>query len=85
PLEAMSAGVPVVAARSPGVVEVCGDAVRYADPRDAESFASALVDLAADPAARQDLARRGRRRAAEFSWTRSARDHVRAYTLALTR
>jgi alpha-1,3-rhamnosyl/mannosyltransferase len=84
PLEAMSAGVPVLAARSPGVIEVCGDAVRYADPRDPESFAAGLAALAGDPAQRGELAARGRRRAGEFSWTRSARDHVRAYTLALS-
>jgi glycosyltransferase involved in cell wall biosynthesis len=83
PLEAMSAGVPVLAARSPGIVEVCGDAVRYADPRDAGSLAAALVELAGDGDLRRDLGARGRRRAAEFSWARSARDHQRAYTLAL--
>jgi glycosyltransferase involved in cell wall biosynthesis len=83
PLEAMSAGVPVLAARSPGIVEVCADAVQYADPRDAGSFAAALIELTANGERRRDLASRGRRRAAEFSWARSARDHLRAYTLAL--
>jgi alpha-1,3-rhamnosyl/mannosyltransferase len=84
PLEAMSSGTPVLAARSPGVAEVCGDAVRYFDPLGAEALAGALAELLADDGQRRDLAERGRRRAAEFSWARSARDHLRAYTLAAT-
>lgn len=83
PLEAMTAGTPVVAARSPGVTEVCGDAVRYVDPRDPPAWAVALAELAETPELRRDLAERGRRRAAGFSWARSARAHVEAYTLAL--
>jgi glycosyltransferase involved in cell wall biosynthesis len=39
--------------------------------------------VASDPALRADLGERGRRRAAEFSWARSARAHVEAYTLAV--
>lgn len=83
PLEAMTAGTPVVAARSPGVVEVCGDAVLYADPRDPRQLAEQLARVAADATLRRDLTERGRRRAAEFSWARCAREHVRAYTLAV--
>jgi glycosyltransferase involved in cell wall biosynthesis len=82
PLEAMSAGTPVIAARSPGVVEVCGDAVLYVDPRDPAALAAELARVAADEGLRRDLSERGRRRAAEFSWARSARAHVEAYTLA---
>src|SRR5205085_6020164 len=37
--EAMHAGVPVLAARSPGVVETCAEAAAYFDPRDAEDLA----------------------------------------------
>jgi glycosyltransferase involved in cell wall biosynthesis len=81
-LEAMHAGVPVIAARSPGLEETCADAVRYVDPRDAAGISAALVHLAADRAARDDLARRGAARAAEFSWEASARRHIEAYTLA---
>jgi glycosyltransferase involved in cell wall biosynthesis len=82
PLEAMHAGVPVLAARSPGVAEVCGDAAAWFDPRDPEGLAAALADLEGDPARRADLAARGRRRAAQFTWERCARAHVEAYTVA---
>lgn len=85
PLEAMSAGVPVVAACSPGVVEVCGDATLLVDPHDAHALAATLGRVAGDQRLRRDLTERGRRRAAEFSWARSARDHVHAYTLAMER
>jgi glycosyltransferase involved in cell wall biosynthesis len=81
-LEAMSAGVPVIAARSPGLVETCAGAARYIDPYDAGDLATALAELASDATLREDLAHRGRARAAEFSWAASARAHIEAYTLA---
>jgi glycosyltransferase involved in cell wall biosynthesis len=82
-LEAMRAGTPVIAAQVPGVVEVCGDAARYVNPRDPATFADAMARIAGAPALRQALSTRGRRRAAEFSWAASARAHVAAYSLAL--
>jgi glycosyltransferase involved in cell wall biosynthesis len=81
-LEAMSAGTPVLAARSPGLVEVCADAARYADPRDAASFADAMVEISQEPQLRARLGELGRRRAAQFSWGVCARAHVEAYSLA---
>ena len=82
-LEAMASGAPVLAAPAPGVVEVCGDAARYADPGDPDSFATAMAEIAADEALGRDLAARGQRRAAGFSWTDSARIHLAAYSLAV--
>jgi glycosyltransferase involved in cell wall biosynthesis len=82
PLEAMHAGVPVIAARSPGLAETCADAALYVDPYDAEGLAHELARIAADPALRAGLAARGRERAAAFSWRASARAHIEAYTLA---
>jgi glycosyltransferase involved in cell wall biosynthesis len=84
-LEAMSAGVPVLAARSPGLAETVGTAALPFDPYDAEGLAHALERIAAEPALRADLARRGRERAAAFSWAASARAHIAAYTLAAGR
>jgi glycosyltransferase involved in cell wall biosynthesis len=81
-LEAMSAGVPVVAARSPGLVEVCGDAAMLFDASSTEDLASALAEVARSAPLRRDLTERGRRRAAEYSWARSARAHLGAYERA---
>ena len=81
-LEAMHAGVPVIAARSPGLSETCAEAPLYVDPHDAEGLAHALTRVAADPALRVALAAAGRERAAAFSWQASARAHIEAYTLA---
>ncbi|MDX6691957.1 MAG: hypothetical protein QOG15_3414 [Solirubrobacteraceae bacterium] len=83
-LEAMSVGVPVLAARSPGTVETCADAARFFDPYDPAGLAEQLGALATDPPARAALARRGRERAAGFSWRASARRHIEAYTLAVS-
>jgi glycosyltransferase involved in cell wall biosynthesis len=84
-LEAMAAGTPVIAARSPGTEEVCGDAARYVPARDPAALTAALVELAGERQRRSELAQRGRRRAAEFSWEQSARAHLAAYSLAVAR
>jgi glycosyltransferase involved in cell wall biosynthesis len=78
-LEAMCTGVPVIAARAPAAVEVCGDAALWCEPRSVEQFADAMAMIGdgAEPAAR------GRARVAGFSWAASARAHVAAYSLAL--
>jgi glycosyltransferase involved in cell wall biosynthesis len=79
----MALGVPVLAVRSAGVAEVCGEAARYVAPGDVEGLARELAGLGADPRARGELARRGRERAAGFSWARCARAHLDAYSWAL--
>jgi glycosyltransferase involved in cell wall biosynthesis len=84
-LEAMAAGTPVLAARAPGVVETCGDAARYFDPRDPATLTAALHALQDEPKERERLRAAGAARAATFSWERSARAHLQAYTLASQR
>lgn len=71
-LEAMSAGLPVVAAPEGSVPEVAGDAARFARAGDAGDFARAARELLSDPGARARLAEAGRTRAARFSWERTA-------------
>jgi glycosyltransferase involved in cell wall biosynthesis len=68
PLEAMAAGVPVVATAAGAVPEVCGDAAAIVPVGDAEAFAGALASVLDDPRRAEALASAGRRRAATFSW-----------------
>ena len=62
---------------------LAADALLATEPADERALADALVRLVGDAALRGDLAERGRRRAAEFSWERSAAAHVEAYRAAL--
>ena len=82
-LEAMNLRVPVVAARSPAVAEVAGDAALLVEPGDPVALGVSLGRIASEPALRARLSARGRERASGFSWARSAQRHVEAYSLAL--
>jgi len=63
-LEAMSAGKPVVAARSGGIPEVVvdGETGVLVPPEDVEALQTALRDLAADPARRRRMGAAGKAR-----------------------
>jgi glycosyltransferase involved in cell wall biosynthesis len=82
-LEAMTAGVPVVAASAGSLPEVYRDAARYCDPLDVESIATALDEVASDGQLRNGLVARGRERAGEFSWARTAEQTLAVYREAL--
>ncbi len=84
-LEAAACGVPVVAARAGSLPEVGGDAAVYFDPRSVDDMADTLVRVAAAPELRAELAERGRRRAAEFSWDRTAAQMLELFTAAAGR
>lgn len=74
-LEAMAAGVPLVAARAAALPEVVGDGGLLVDPTPQGIGAGLLraLDGAADIEA---LVAVGRERAREFTWERSARAHA---------
>jgi type III pantothenate kinase len=69
-LEAMAAGLPVVATRVGGIPEVVVDGItgRLVPPRDPAALAEALQALASDPSLRSRLGRSGQERAQAFSW-----------------
>jgi glycosyltransferase involved in cell wall biosynthesis len=77
-VEAMAAGVPVVAARRGSLPEVCGDAAVLVEPTPA-GLADGIVDVLGGGADAVALAARGRARAAQFTWQRSAAVHARVY------
>jgi glycosyltransferase involved in cell wall biosynthesis len=71
-LEAIAAGAPTITSSVSSLPEVGGDAVVYVDPRDREQIGAAMAGLLAAPERRAELARRGRERAAGYSWDRAA-------------
>jgi glycosyltransferase involved in cell wall biosynthesis len=76
-LEAMAAGVPVVAANRGALPEVVADAGILVDPASAEDMADGLERVLDDSALAASLAARGRERAATFSWEQAA-DRLRS-------
>jgi glycosyltransferase involved in cell wall biosynthesis len=80
-LEALAAGVPVVASNIPPLTEICGDEAIYFDPMNPQELAAALFAVSTLPAVRRDeLSRRGKARAQEFSWERAASAYLRIFS-----
>jgi glycosyltransferase involved in cell wall biosynthesis len=79
PLEAMAAGVPVVATAVGAVPEVVGDAAALVPQGDAAALAEALREVLADPERAEDLRRRGRERVTQFDWDRTVAGLVDLY------
>lgn len=73
-LEAMAAGIPVAAAASGAQPEVLGEAALFFDPEDTGTLSEILRKLAVDDAEHERLRAAGARRAAQFSWERTARE-----------
>jgi glycosyltransferase involved in cell wall biosynthesis len=71
-LEALSAGVPVVAADSGALPETCAGAALLVDPGDPTAVADAVDGAARDPS--ESLRAAGLERARSLSWDRAARD-----------
>lgn len=72
PLEAMACGAPVVASRSSSLEENLDGAAELVDPEDPAALAGAIRRLLEDPGLRRRRVEAGRRRAACFSWDRTA-------------
>jgi glycosyltransferase involved in cell wall biosynthesis len=68
PLEAMAAGVPVVASTAGSLPEVLGDAALLVDPRDADALAAAIEQLLSDREARVRYVKAGLQNVARFGW-----------------
>lgn len=78
-LEAMASGCPVVTSNISSMPEVAGDAAIFVDPFNPEHIAEGMAQVARQDAPRDALISRGKRRAREFDWARSAEALVNVY------
>ncbi len=79
PLEAMSCGVPVLTTHAASLPEVVGDDAVVVDPYQTEAIADGLEQLYTDAALRKTLQAAGPKRAAKFTWERSAEQLYAVY------
>src|SRR6266516_6186732 len=78
-LEAFASGLPVVTSGAGALKEVGGDAVVVVEGRDAAAYVQELEALSEDPARQDLLIARGRARAREFTWQRTAERTAEVY------
>ena len=72
--------IPPLVSNRGSLPEICGDAALYVDSFDREALARSIAAVLTDPALASNLIARGKRRAAQFTWDRAAKQ-----TLALLR
>jgi len=85
PLEAMSCGTPVLAARTSSLPEVVGTGGLLVNPADLDEIVEGMITLLQEPGLRQQLKRDALMQAAKFDWKRTAEQTLRVYDLAANR
>ena len=78
-VEAMARGCPVVAADATALPEAAGGAAELFDPLDEQQIAAAIRRVLEDAELRAGMVERGRARAAELSWDRTAELTLQVY------
>jgi len=78
-LEAFASGVPVVTSNVTSLPEVAGGAALEVDPLDAGAIRAAMLALVREPALRSRCIDAGRARAAQLTWSATARRTAAVY------
>ena len=84
-LEAMACGTPVICSNSSSMPEVGGDAVLYFDPNNIKELTYQITYLLTDKVLQQNLVQKGLSRAEQFSWEKSAKEHLDVFEEVLSR
>lgn len=82
-IEAMACGCPVITSDRSACVEVAGDAAVLVDPYSVRQIRSAILQVSQNPELRSKLRARGLRRAQDFSWVKSAEEHLNVFQQVL--
>ena len=83
PVEAMACNCPVVASNSSALPETLGDAALLVDPHSTMELTGAMAAVIGDPELARSLRAKGRRKAAEYTWEKTAAQTRAVYADAL--
>lgn len=79
PLEAMSAGTPVIAAKASCLPEILGEAVEWFNPARPDDLLRAIRAVLKDRSRQEELVRRGIERAKSYTWDNTIRETLEVY------
>ena len=84
PLEAMSCGTPVLAARSSSLPEIVGPGGILVNPVELDDVVEGMAALVRDPSLRGRLSQNALAQAAKFDWHQTANETLQVYELAVS-
>lgn len=84
-LEAMAKGVPVITGNGSSMPEVAGGAALLVDPKKTTEIFSAMLKILTNKKLAVELSKKGRKRARQFSWTKTAKQTLAVYKKAKQR
>lgn len=79
PLEAMTCGTPTITTNVTSIPEVVGDGAVMVNPYDTDDLTDNIIELLSDIDLREQLTRKGLRRAYSFSWKKTAIETIKVY------
>lgn len=79
PVEAMSVGCPVISSRTQALVEICGDACLYFDPKNLEELVNAIKILSNNSKLRKEYIQKGYDQVKKYSWKKAADETLKVY------
>lgn len=78
-LEAMAAGVPVVASKIPALEEILARGAVYADPANIENWAQEILNLVSNKSRQSELIALGMAQAKKYTWEKTAEETLKVY------
>jgi glycosyltransferase involved in cell wall biosynthesis len=72
PLEAMAAGIPVIASKAASITEVCGDAALYFDPYNIDEMAENILQMVNDQTLGNLYISKGKNHVKKYTWDKTA-------------
>ena len=82
PLDALACGIPTLCSDASSLPELMGQAAKLVGPDRGQDWTGAIIELAASPARRQELATAGPGQAAKFGWQKTAGRTLELYHAA---